>query len=87
MPEHYNIWEDNGMTLNRKYLSSVISLEGFNYDKNFKEQELFLLQPRLQELGYIEIEWGAGESDSFGPLTRTCQATNSYGVREYFFYG
>ena len=88
MPEErYSIWEDNGMTLNRKYLSSVISLEGLTYGKGYRQQELDLLQPRLEALGYTEIEWGEGESDSFGPLTRVCQATNTSGVREYFFYG
>jgi hypothetical protein len=85
--EHYNIWEDNGMALNRTPLGSVISLEGLKYGSGYRQEELDVLQPRLEALGYTEIEWGAGESDSFGPLTRVCQATNTFGVREFFFYG
>jgi hypothetical protein len=69
-------------------LSDVIVLTGLHYSREtYREQERELLQPRLEAVGYVNIQWQDGERDSFGPLTRVCSATNSFGERVYFVYG
>lgn len=68
-------------------LSDVIVLTGLTYDENYINQEKELLTPRLEAVGYTNIQWQDGERDSFGPLTRVCSATDRYGNRVYFIYG
>jgi hypothetical protein len=91
MSERINIWDDNmdekHPAIEYKELHTVISLEGLRYDLGFATQEVELLQPRLEKLGYSHIKWGMGEYDSFGPLTRTCMARNQNGEVVWFFYG
>jgi hypothetical protein len=69
-------------------LYEIISFEGFGFYKhNYRKQEVEILQPRLEELGYTNVSWHAGESDSFGPLTRICKATDPTGKHVRFMYG
>lgn len=69
-------------------LSSVISLEGLSYSPyKFIEDEKTILEPRLLELGFTDIFWKMGEADSFGPLSRICNATDADGNRRSFIYG
>jgi len=75
------------MTYTYHPLSDVISLDGISYTMNYLNEEKEILQPRLEELGYSEIEWARGETDSFGPLTRVCKAVNPIGEIEFFIYG
>ncbi|MET0785772.1 MAG: hypothetical protein ABWY25_03625 [Paenisporosarcina sp.] len=66
-------------------LYTVIDMVGFDYD-DYHDGELNILEPRLKEIGYTDIQWGPGETDSFGPLTRTCQAMKD-GKLYFFVYG
>lgn len=69
-------------------LSKLISFEGFSFARErYRRDELNILQPRLEDLGYHDIEWGPGETDSFGPLTRVCSAKTSTGHTVWFCYG
>jgi hypothetical protein len=69
-------------------LTKVISFEGFSFaNQTYAEQELKILQPRLEALGYTKIIWMMGESDSFGPLTRLCSTIDPLGYPITFFYG
>lgn len=64
-----------------------ISSEGFSYDsRTYLQQEIDILQPRLEALGYTSITWLPGESDSWGPLTRVCMATKDHEL-VWFVYG
>ena len=67
-------------------LTTVISFEGFNYADWFDGERRWL-QPRLEELGYTDVKWERGETDSFGPLTRVCVAKNPEGETVKFVYG
>ena len=67
-------------------LNEVISMDGFDYSK-YRADEISVLTPRLEALGYTHIQWGDGERDSFGPLTRVCAAFNSDMIACNFFYG
>lgn len=96
MAERRSIWDDDGMMddtpkPNYKMLTDVISFEGFQYlahgSNNFAVQERTILQPRLEEKGYTNVHWFEGETDSFGPLTRRCRATNPFGDTVWFMYG
>jgi hypothetical protein len=67
-------------------LSQVISFEGFSYPDYYRgEREI--LQPRLEALGYTNVQWYMGEQDEFGPLSRVCYATKADGNIERFIYG
>jgi hypothetical protein len=69
-------------------LSTIISFAGFwNNHAAYRRGELDILQPRMEALGYMDIEWYPGETDSFGPLTRMCKALNTEGETVIFFYG
>lgn len=67
-------------------LHHFISFEGFDYNQ-YRRHELEILEPRLRAIGYHDIQWGKGESDSFGPLTRTCTAKDQYDNVVHFMYG
>jgi len=67
-------------------LDEVISFEGFVFSKWY-EGEPQILQPRLEALGYTNVKWFMGERDSFGPLTRYCEATTPDGDRVKLWYG
>ena len=88
--EHKNIWQDNmnEETPPREYkpLEELISFQGFNYNL-YRTSEQNILQPQLVYLGYTDIQWLPGETDSFGPLTRICKARNHFGEIEWFIYG
>jgi hypothetical protein len=69
-------------------LFKVISFDGFDFDaKTYRRQEITILQPRLELLGYTECRWSMGESDSFGPLSRICEAKNPEGKIVRLVYG
>ena len=69
-------------------LMDLISFEGFHFARaTYRDQEIEILQPRLEALGYSEIKWYDGERDSFGPLIRKCSATDPDGKSVELFYG
>lgn len=71
-------------------LWEVISLEGLSYvtaDGKYLEEERTIIKPRLEAAGYFDIEFLPGETDSFGPLTRTVVAYDADGHKEKFYYG
>ena len=68
-------------------LGEVISLDGLGLNvAGYRKQEIEILQPRLEELGYIFISWHDGERDSFGALTRICRAMAPNGEMVEFYY-
>ena len=67
-------------------LESMLNFDGFSY-RQYVESEKTILQPQLEALGYSEIEWLPGETDSFGPLTRVCKAKDEEGEIVWFLYG
>jgi hypothetical protein len=67
-------------------LSSIISFDDFHFE-NYSEDEVSVLQPRLESLGYKNITWLKGETDSFGPLTRICHAYTADNQLTRFMYG
>lgn len=76
------------MDIDYRDLHDVISFEGFHFDRfTYKFQELVTLQPRLEKLGYTDVQWRDGEMDSFGPLSRTCSVKDTAGETVYFMYG
>jgi len=69
-------------------LEHVISFKNFDYcGATYYNQEVEILQPQLEKLGYTEIKWLPGESDSFGPLSRVCRAFDKDGELHWFVYG
>lgn len=68
-------------------LTQVVSFKDFTYDHTYKIQEKTLLQPQLEAKGYTDCQWGPGETDSFGPLTRVCKARDQDGHLIHFVYG
>ncbi len=86
---HANVFEHSNEDPPKEYIDlyEVISLEGVKYDSYYRMQELEILQPRLEAIGYTDIKWFPGETDSFGPLTRTCRAKNPGGETVWFVYG
>lgn len=81
----HNVFEDEN-TSPFEDLSDLIHFDGFDVD-NWRRSEMDLLEPRLRELGFSDIRWGPGETDSFGPLTRICTATDQNGIKRRFIYG
>lgn len=79
-------WPKEENMIKESDLSDLISFDGFDYT-HYRRDEVTVLQPRMQALGYHGITWGAGETDSFGPLSRTCTAFNSDNIVCYFMYG
>jgi len=77
-----------GVLMDHEYvdLSEVIDFSGFSFG-DYVNGEKTILQPQLEALGYTDIQWYMGEYDSFGPLTRICQAKSSTGEMTYFVYG
>jgi hypothetical protein len=67
-------------------LTEVISFSEFSFER-YREGERNILTPQLKALGYTEVEFLPGETDSFGPLSRTCRATDSQGYIVWFMYG
>jgi hypothetical protein len=71
-----------------EYLPDIISFREFDYSVAvYVNQELTILQPQLEKLGYTEIIWLPGEEDSFGPLSRVCRAFDEDGNLHWFYYG
>lgn len=54
-------------------LYDFVAFDGFDFSL-YRKGELELLQPQLEAIGYYDIEWLPGETDSFGPLSRVCKA-------------
>lgn len=69
-----------------KHLEDVLDFEGFDFNR-YRYGEEFILEPQLLKLGYYQIHWLPGETDSFGPLTRVCKAKNPGGETVWFIYG
>ena len=67
-------------------LNELLSFQGFSFSRYYRD-EVTVLQPQLEELGYSEIRWYPGESDSFGPLTRTVMMVDSQGRWVQGVYG
>jgi hypothetical protein len=89
---HHNIWDEStNEPPGPVYipLMTVIDFEGFEFLSHggYIEQEREILQPRLEALGYSNIYWFEGETDSFGPLTRRCRAVDKRGDTVWFVYG
>jgi hypothetical protein len=74
MPNYVQLW-------------SVIDTTGLHFDGRYLEEERTILQPQLEKLGYYNIVWQEGETDSFSPLTRVCKAVNPAGEIVHFVYG
>jgi|SRR4051794_1475609 len=79
-----------GVLMDREYVDldedAGIDFTGFSF-KDYVNGERTILQPQLEARGYTDIKWYMGEYDSFGPLTRVCEAKSSNGERIYFIYG
>lgn len=52
----------------------------------YRRDEVEILQPQLEALGYEVLEWLPGETDSFGPLTRVCKVRKDDEII-WFIYG
>jgi hypothetical protein len=50
-----------------------VSMDGY-CDRLYTNWEANVATPRLKELDFSNITWRMGECDSFGPLSRVCQA-------------
>jgi len=46
-----------------------LDFDSFDW-KQYVRDEVSILNPQLEDLGYTVIGWHMGEKDSFGPLTR-----------------
>lgn len=88
--DRQNIFQDNMGEDNpaREYipLEDLIDFRDFEF-RSWRTGEEYVLKPQLVRLGYHDIQFLPGETDSFGPLTRTCKAKNSYGEVVWFVYG
>lgn len=73
------------MTEFRGSLEDVIDFTDFNY-ANWWDGEDKILKPQLESLGYTNIRFSPGETDTYGPLTRMCYADLN-GARLEFCYG
>lgn len=73
----------------RKYLDDdQIDMSGLSYDRwSFYDEEVSILQPRLEALGFTVLSWFSGESDSFGPLVRCARMDHPEHGRVTFVYG
>lgn len=67
-------------------LDELLSFKDFSY-RNYTQGERDILNPQLQEMGYTDIQWYMGDSDSFGPLTRVCYMKNPDGEIVRGIYG
>jgi len=67
-------------------LHNHVDMSGFDYGK-YRDHEQSILKPRLEEKGFKDINFVAGESDSFGPLIRLVKMTNKTGQRGTAWYG
>ena len=69
-------------------LGDLINFEeiGFDYS-NWVVEEVEKLNPQLESMGYTNIQWRPGETDSWGPLTRICRTVNPRGDVVWFIYG
>jgi hypothetical protein len=83
-----NVFEQEQEEPPAKYenLDRIISFQNFDHDQ-YRYGEEHILKPQLEELGYTDIQFKMGESDSWGPLTRLCSARDSSGTKRWFFYG
>jgi len=82
--EHQNIFDGPYY----QPLDQIISIDGLTYAREtFAREEIDILTPRLEAAGYSDVRWFAGETDSFGPLTRIGRAYNKDGDLVWFTYG
>jgi hypothetical protein len=83
MNKIYNYGDD----VEYKEFPNEISFSGFGWaTATYRRDEVEILQPQLEALGYTDIEWLPGEVDSFGPLSRVCKASKD-GEIIWFIYG
>lgn len=73
----------------RKYLDDdQIDMSGLSYDRwSFYDEEVSILQPRLEAMGFTVLAWFNGEADSFGPLIRCARMSHPEHGRVTFVYG
>jgi hypothetical protein len=88
----YNIWDhvqgaDETPATEYHYLNKYIDFSDFVYDHTYREQEVSILNPQMEAIGLKHIQWMAGETDCFGPLTRVCRALNKNNEVMWFVYG
>ena len=67
-------------------LQDLLSFSLFDFE-HYHRDEVEILQPQMEAMGYTDFEWSMGEYDSFGPLSRVCKATSRDGARMAFVYG
>jgi hypothetical protein len=67
-------------------LEDLLDFGRFDYD-DWRKGEIQILQPQLESMGYSNIQWRPGETDSFGPLTRICRAIWPNRNVVWFIYG
>lgn len=88
--DRQNIFQDNlneeNPAIEYKNLMDLIEFRDFEFGQ-YRTHEEIILQPQLKNLGYTDILWLPGETDSFGPLTRVCKAKNPGGEVVWFVYG
>ena len=86
----HNVFDQDDYSPEKSYpdLADIISFEGFSFESSkYITEELEILQPRMEALGYKEIVFFPGEVDSFGPLTRLVMCINPDGNQVTFIYG
>lgn len=87
--EHKNIFDnmdEPNPAIEYVPLEDLLNFMGFNFE-NYRTDEVNVLQPQLEQLGYSDVTWQRGETDSFGPLTRVCRAKDGSGRVVWFVYG
>lgn len=67
-------------------LTTVVSFDGFD-PKNYRQDELAVLQPQLELLGYRVVYWMDKHPNYLvGFEGRFCRALNLDGEQFYFYY-
>lgn len=65
----------------------ALSFNNFDWSR-YWEGESDILQPQIEDRGFIVLEWGRGETDSCGPLTREALLEHCVtGEKVIFVYG
>ena len=68
-------------------LESIISFDGFDRD-NYPEDEVKVLQPRIEVLGYHKITWMDYDKNYLAwSEARVCKAVGQDGAIVWFVYG
>lgn len=78
--------EENPLRIKYIVLEDLLDFKDFEYTLWWVHEKT-ILQPQLEDLGYTDVTWTRGETDSFGPLTRLCHARDQDGAQVWFIYG